>query len=142
MGRRGGRWSAVILSAIVIGGLGWCGWRWWEVHRYRHAMAAIEEAMRSGLYATAIRDLSALLRWSPGSGRAAYLLGVCEKARGRVREADAAWAAIPSGTLFSKRAVAGRMDLLIDQGRLADAEKLIDRAADDERSEASASAPS
>jgi enediyne biosynthesis protein E4 len=135
---RGGRWSAVILSTIVIGGLGWCGWRWWEVHRYRQAMAAIDEAMRSGLYATAVRDLSALLHGSHGSERAAYLLGICEKARGRFREADAAWAAIPSGSLFSKRAVAGRMDLLIEQGRLADAEQLIDRAADDDRSEASA----
>jgi hypothetical protein len=135
---RGGRWSAVILSAIVIGGLGWCGWRWREVHRYRQAMAAIDDAMRYGLYATATRDLSALLLRSPESDRAAYLLGVCEKARGRIQEADTAWAAIPPDSLFHKRAVAARMDLLIEQGRFADAERLIDRAADGAGSEASA----
>jgi enediyne biosynthesis protein E4 len=140
MRRRGGRWSAVIVSAIVIGGLGWCGWRCWGVRRDRIAMAPIDDAMRHGWYATAARELSAFLDWSPGSDRARYLLGVCEKARGRLREADAAWAAIPPDSPFSGRAVAGRMDLLIEQGRFADAEHLIDRAAADFGSEASASA--
>ena len=137
MRRRVGRWSAVIVSAIVIGGL---GWRWWDVHRDRSAMAAIDDAMRHGLYATATRELSALLDRSPGSDRARYLLGVCEKAGGRPREADAAWAAIPPDSPYIGRAVASRMDLLIEQGRFADAERLIERAADDLGSEASASA--
>jgi enediyne biosynthesis protein E4 len=140
MRRRGGRWSAVIVSAIVIGGLGWCGWRWWDVRRHRSAMAAIDDAMRHGLYTTAARELSALIDRSPGSDRARYLLGVCEKSRGRPREADAAWAAIPPDSALFGRAVAGRMDLLIQQGRFAVAERLIERAAADFSSEASASA--
>ncbi len=123
MRRRGGRWSAIIVSAIVIGGLGWCGWRWWNVSRYRSAMAGIDDAMRHGWYATAARKLSTLLDRSPGSDRARYLLGVSEKASGRLREADAAWAAIPPDSPFIGRAVAGRMDLLIEQGRFADAER-------------------
>ena len=66
MRRRGGRWARSSLSAIVIGGLCWCGWRWWDVHRYRNAMARIEDAMQAGRYAVAARDLSALLARSPG----------------------------------------------------------------------------
>jgi predicted Zn-dependent protease len=129
MGRRTSRWAAIILPAIVIAALAWCGWRWWEVRRDRDAMARIEKAMQAGRYAVAVRDLSALLEGRPGWDRAAYLLGVCEQARGRTPEADAAWARIGPDSPLSGRAVAGRMDLLIEQGRLADAEDLIEREA-------------
>ena len=130
MGRRKSRWTAVIVSAIVIGGLSWCGWRWWDVRRYRDSLARIDEAMQRDRYAAAARDLSALLDWRPDSDQALYLLGVCEKARGRPREADAAWARIPHDAPSSSRAVTARMDLLIEQGRLADAENLIEREAE------------
>jgi enediyne biosynthesis protein E4 len=140
MRRRAGRWSAIIVPAIVVGGLGWCGLRWWNVRRDRIAMAEIDDALRHGWYATASRELSAVLDQSPGSDRARYLLGVCENARGRPREADAAWAAVASDSPFIGRAVEGRMDLLVQQGQLADAERLVERAAADIGSEASASA--
>ena len=138
MWRRRGRWAAVILSAIVIGGLGWCGWRWWDVRRYRDAMARIDDAMRHGRYAAAARDLSALLAWRPDSDRAAYLLGVCEKAAGGPGRRTRPGPRFRPDSPFSGRAVAGRMDLLIEQGRLADAEHLIERAADARGSEGSA----
>jgi enediyne biosynthesis protein E4 len=130
MSRRTGRWAAVILPAIAIGGLSWCGWRWWDVRRHRDAMARIELAMQNGRYAAAARDLSSLPARSTDSDRAAYLLGVCEKARGRAPEADAVWASIRPDSPFSGRAVAGRIDILVEQGRLADAEQLIERSAD------------
>jgi enediyne biosynthesis protein E4 len=129
MGRRKGRWAAVILPAVVIAGLAWCGWRWWDVRRYRADMARIEAAMQEGRYAVAVRDLSALLTRRPDSDRANYLLGLCEKARGRAGEADAAWARVPPDSPLGGRAVASRMDMLIEQGRLADAEHLIEREA-------------
>ena len=138
MQRRMGRWSAILVASIIIGALGWCGWRWWDVRRYRNAMAGIDDAMRNGRYATATRELSALLARSPESDRANYLLGVCEKSLGRAREADAAWAAIPADSPFNGRAFAGRADLLIEQGRFADAEQLITRATDEFGSEGSA----
>ena len=75
------------------------------------------------------RDLSDLLARRPDWDRAAYLLGVCKKARGRPQEADAAWAGIGPDSSLGGRAVADRMDLLIEQGRLADAEDLIEREA-------------
>ena len=58
-GRRA-RWAAVIMTAVVIGGVSWCGWRWWNVRRYRNAMARIEVAMQNGHYAVAGRDLRAI----------------------------------------------------------------------------------
>ena len=137
MWRRRGRWAAVILPAIVIGGLSWCGWRWWDARRYRDAMARIEDAMQNGRFAVAARDLSALLARRPESGRTAYLLGACEKARGRAREADTAWARIRPDSPFNGQAVTGRMDLLLERGRLADAEHLIQRATDAPESEGS-----
>jgi thioredoxin-like negative regulator of GroEL len=127
---RGGRSTAVIVSALFIGVLGSCGWRWWDVRRYQSAMARIDDAMRHGRYATAAGELSALLDRSPGSERATYLLGVCEKALGRARKADAAWAAIPPDSTYSGRAIAGRTDLLIEQGRFADAEDFVMRTTD------------
>ena len=60
------------------------------------------------------------------------------KRRGRAREADSAWALIPPDSPFRGRAVASRMDLLIEQGRLADAEHLIERACEMSGYEASA----
>jgi enediyne biosynthesis protein E4 len=127
---RGGRSTAVIMSVLFIAVLGSCGWRWWDVRRYKSAMAGIDDAMRYGRYATAAGELTALLDRSPGSERASYLLGVCEKALGRARKADAAWAAIPPDSTYSGRAIAGRTDLLIEQGRFADAEDFIMRTTD------------
>jgi tetratricopeptide (TPR) repeat protein len=129
MGRHRGFRAAVILLAIVVGGLSWCGWRSWDVRRAQDEMARIEAAMQEGRYATAARDLSNLLARRRDSDRAAYLLGVCEKARGRPREADAAWARVPLDAPFGARAVTARMDIRLEQGRLADAEELIERAA-------------
>jgi hypothetical protein len=120
LGRR--RWAAVSLLTIVVGGLSWCGWRWWDVRRYRDAMARIDEAMQTGRYAVAARDLSVLLARRPDSDRATYLLGVCEKARGRIKEADGNWARIAPESPFYGRAVTSRMDMLVEQGKLADAE--------------------
>ncbi len=58
-GRRG-RATAIIMTALFIGGLCWCGWRWWNVRQFRDAMARIEDAMQNGHYALAGRDLWAL----------------------------------------------------------------------------------
>jgi tetratricopeptide (TPR) repeat protein len=130
MQKRGGRWTAVIVSVLVIGGLCGCGWRWWDVRRYKSAMAGIDEAIGHGRYATAARELSTLLDWRPGSDRATYLRGVCEKALGQPGKADATWAAIPPDSIYSGRAIAGRAELLIEQGRFADTEDFIMRTTD------------
>jgi enediyne biosynthesis protein E4 len=101
-------------------------------------MAEIDDAMHHGRYAAAARNLSAVLARSPGWDQAIYLRGVCEKARGQPGLADATWATIPSESVYHKRALAARTDLLIEGGRLADAENLILGVTDDLGLEASA----
>jgi thioredoxin-like negative regulator of GroEL len=97
-------------------------------------MAEIEAHIVAGRYAIACRDLDRLLAWkSDPTGGIVYLLGSCELARGRTRAAGAAWERVVPGSEFSERAIRGRMRLFQQSGRYADAEQLIDRAADDPR---------
>ncbi|MFI5454438.1 MAG: tetratricopeptide repeat protein [Isosphaerales bacterium] len=131
------RWRLAVLLAIVALGLLWGGWKWWELRRYRRAMAEIEEDLGAGRNALAARNLGALLAWRPGSDEAAYFLGMCERARGRTEAAAEAWARIPPGSLFASPAIEGRITLQIERGRLADAEQLIKNAMADPRSDAS-----
>ena len=67
-----GRWKSVLLLAVIAVGLLCCGWKWWEVRRYRRAMAVIEEEIESGRNGLAARNLSALLAWEPDSDEAPY----------------------------------------------------------------------
>jgi len=125
------QWRLVLLLAIVALGLCWGGWKWWDFRRYRKAMSEIEEDIEAGRNGLAARNLVALLAWRPGSDQAAYLLGMCEKARGRSDAALAAWARVPAGSSFAPRVIHGRMELEIERGRLARAEQLIEDAITD-----------
>ncbi len=127
------RWISILVLVLVIGGGVWYGWDWWETRRHRRAIAEVKEEMNGDRYGTAARKLSALLAREPDWGEAAFLLGTCEKARGRDREAAAAWARVPPGSSFGSRAMQGLMDLEMEKGRLADAEALILRAMKDPR---------
>ena len=83
MSGNAGRWRPVLLLALVAAGVLWGGWKWWEVRRYRRAMAEIEEEIANGRHGTAARKLISLLARQPDSDEALYLLGTCEMARGR-----------------------------------------------------------
>jgi tetratricopeptide (TPR) repeat protein len=96
-------------------------------------MVAIESEMATGRFGLAARNLVELLAWKPDSDKAAYLLGVCEQARGRNPAAAAAWARVTPGSAFAHRAILGRMRLFHDRGRFAAAEQLIHDAAEDPR---------
>jgi enediyne biosynthesis protein E4 len=106
-----------------------CGvWRWWEVRRYRTAMAEIQAQMGAGQHNIAARNLIALLAWKPDSDQAAYLLGNCEQARGRTNEAAEAWARVRPGSPYESGAIRGRVELEVSRGRFADAENLVIKA--------------
>ena len=120
-----------VAAAALIGG----GWRLWELRRYRRAMIDIKQEMRAGRHGHAARLAAMLLTWRPDSDEATYLLGVCEKARGQAQAAFEAWGRVAPGSPFDARAIQGRMELLIERGRLADAEALIIRAMGDPRSD-------
>ena len=96
-------------------------------------MADIKQEIRAGRHGHAVRKLVALSAWKPDSDEAAYLLGVCEKARGQAQAASQAWERVAPASSFGARAIRGRMELLIERGRLADAEKLIIQAMSDPR---------
>lgn len=130
--------AAMILALAACGAIGWLAWRRWEVLRDRDIMAHAQEAMERGHYAVAARDLAALGSSGIDPDRATYLLGACEKALGRTEDASAAWARIRPDSPLGGRAIADRLDLLTDQGRLAEAEQLIEGAARDRGAEGTA----
>jgi thioredoxin-like negative regulator of GroEL len=133
-GRR--RWR-LVLAFLFAGGFIWGGWDWWTRQRYRGAMTEIDKQMAAGRFGGAARNLVNLLAWKPNSDEAAYLLGMCEQARGRIQEAADAWARVTPGSAFTHRAILARMRLFYDRGRCADAERLVNDAADDPRNDRS-----
>jgi predicted Zn-dependent protease len=112
--------ATLIVAILAVG-----GWRSWRLGQYRRAVAEVSGQMAAGRNALAARNLASLLDWKPDSDEAMYLLGVCERARGRPQEAADAWARVPPGSPFWSQAVEARANLKIDQGLLADAEELI-----------------
>ncbi len=138
-GRSGGgggraRRRAMAVGLLVGAGVLFGGWMWWSHRRDRDAMLEIEDQVARGRYPAACRNLEALLARRPDAdGRLHYLLGWCELARGRIGAAEGAWAGVVPGTEFSERTIVGRMRLLQDDGRFADAERLVREAAGDPR---------
>jgi enediyne biosynthesis protein E4 len=130
---RQSRGRRVLLLTVVTAALICGGWKLWELRRYRRAMAEIKQEIQAGRHGHAVRKLVMLSAWKPDSDEAAYLLGVCEKARGQAQAASQAWERVSPGSAFGARAIRGRMELLIGRGRLADAEELITQAMSDPR---------
>jgi thioredoxin-like negative regulator of GroEL len=130
MARRRG---LVLLLAALIGGLSYGCWRLVRAWRYRAALVEIREEIEAGRHGTAARYLAALLAGEPSSDEVVYLLGLCEKARGRSEAAAEAWARIPPDSRFAAPALEGQATALVDQGRFANAERLLSQAMEDPR---------
>src|SRR3954451_11009097 len=127
------RCGRVLARATVVGG-SLDGWGWLSgVWRHRAALVEIRKHVAAGRHGTATRNLAELLAREPGSDEAIYLLGVCENARGRAAAAEVAWARIQPGSAFAAQAIKARATVLVDHGRLADAERLIDQGLSDPR---------
>jgi thioredoxin-like negative regulator of GroEL len=102
-------------------------------------MREIEAEIGADRFGIACRKLEELLSWCEDpTGEIAYVLGSCELARGRNPAAGAAWARVVPGSVFSERAIRGRMSLLRDSGECAAAEHLVICAAEDRRNDRSA----
>ena len=119
------RWRFVLLLAVVAAGLFGVAWKWREVRRSRRSLAEIEGEIANARFGIAAHKLGDFLRWKPDSDQALYLLGLCERRQGRAGAAARAWAAVPPSSTFAPRAIAGRMELLVERKRFADAEQLI-----------------
>jgi thioredoxin-like negative regulator of GroEL len=102
-------------------------------------MAEIESEIVAGRYTSACRNLEKLLSWrADPNGEIVYLLGSCELARGQNQAAGKAWARVGPGSAFWERAIQGRLRLLLDRGRFAAAEQLINDVANDANNDRSA----
>lgn len=131
------RWLARVLSAAAIVVLiGWAAWRLAEVRHHRRVVAEARSQMRAGRHGHATRILTTLAPGSPGRDEVDYLLGVCEKARGREGPAEEAWSRVPAGSPFAARAIQGLMELKIHRGRLSEAERLVEQGLADPRIDA------
>ena len=73
----------------------------------KRAIADVGAAMRAGRLDRAVEQLTGLLKYRPHDDEAAYLLGVCEKARGQNEAAIKAWERVSSRFPFGGRAVLG-----------------------------------
>jgi enediyne biosynthesis protein E4 len=118
---------------VVAAGLFYGGWRLVRAWRYRTALVQIREHIQAGRHGSAARNLAAVLAWEPGSDEAAYLLGVCEKARGKTEAANQAWVRIPPDSRFAPLAIVGRAVIHVDRGQFTDAEQLLTQALSDLR---------
>jgi enediyne biosynthesis protein E4 len=135
------RWRRILLLAVAAAVLIGVGGKLWELRRYRRAMIEIKQEVRAGRHGHAAQKVAMLLAWQPDSDEALYLLGVCEKARGQLQAALSAWERVSPSSPFSARAIQGRTELLIERGRLADAETLIIQAMSDPRGDRSKLGP-
>ena len=127
------RWRRASVVVLVATAILWGGWKCSEVWSYRQTMARIEDEMEKGLLSRAAKDLAALLAENPGSDEVAFLLGSCEKARGRTEAAAEAWAKVPPDSAFAFRALESRTGMELEQGRLTEAEQLVIRTCEDSR---------
>jgi tetratricopeptide (TPR) repeat protein len=120
-----GKW---ILMALAIGAIGWATWTWRHARAYRHALDQARGEFRGGRFGHAIKRLEDVLRSSPEADEANLLLGNCEKSRGRPGEAWAAWSRVSPRSPVFPQSVRARVDLAVESGRFADAEKVFDEA--------------
>ncbi|WP_165224089.1 FG-GAP-like repeat-containing protein [Aquisphaera insulae] len=132
MPRPARRWIWPLLAASLIGAL-FGGWRLARAWRTGANLAEVRRLIQQGRHGLAIRALGPVLDSNPDQDEACYLLGLCEQARGRPDPADRAWARVPAGSPFAPPAIAGRASILIDRGRLLDAETFLDGALGDPR---------
>jgi thioredoxin-like negative regulator of GroEL len=131
------RWPMVVLMSLFA--LACCFWVLWRDARYKSAMDQIESDILAGRHATACRNLERLLSWrADPSGGITYLLGSCELARGRTQAAADVWKRVAPGSAFWEKSIRGRVRLLQESGHYAAAEALVNDAARDGRSDATA----
>ena len=124
-----------VLAACCAGLLIGAGWKFWSVRRFQTSIVEAYSEMAAGRFGLAARNLDQLLAWKPDSDEAAYLLGMCEEARRRNKQAMQAWARVSPGSEFTHRAVLAQVRLLHNSGQLAAAEQLINNVAEDPRND-------
>ena len=128
---------AIGVPTAISVGLLWGVWTWWEHRRDQRAISEIRADIQANRPGHAIQKLTKLSTRTRIADEVAFLLGTCEKSRGKAREASAAWSTVSPSSPFAARALQGRMDLELERGRLAEAERIIEQAMNDPNVDAS-----
>ena len=123
---------AAFLSSLFLA-VAYGAWRGLDGYRYQAAMNEVQADVKAGRHAMAARKLTDLIAARGEIDELVYLLGVCEKGRGRLDRAGSTWSKIEPPSRFAAAAIRARAAALVDQGRLADAEQLVVAALDDAR---------
>src|SRR3954471_23779945 len=94
--RRGWIWFGVGFGLVVVALV--VALRDREARWYRAELDRAKREMAEGLYHTAQERLAGLSACWPGRGDVEYHLGLCERSRGRIEAALAAWKRVPAGS--------------------------------------------
>ncbi len=101
------------------------GWYWAQERRFRRDLAQAEKELENGRYHLARQHFLELAKRKPASAEAAYQLGLCEEKLGHGAAALNVWSRIEtSSPLFIKSAI-GRVLVLMNSGKFAQAEDLL-----------------
>ena len=104
--------------ALAIAGACWVIQDRW----FRSKLAQAKKDMADRRYGAARSQLTRLASWWSAGGEIDYLLGSCEQAAGRPKDALAAWNRVPEHSPFSAKAAFQRGTLAMKLGQLAEAE--------------------
>ena len=115
--------AAVLLSAAALAA--WFAVQNVENRQFRSALDRATRDLAEGRLATARASLKVLSDRHPRDGEVWYRLGLCEKARGDAALALAAWERVENASPFAAPSTVARARLLLDSGRLSDAERLL-----------------
>ncbi len=117
-----------ILAALAIVAGCWCvswGYREWKANIL---LEAGKEAMDLGDFDAAGRRFAGVLQRWPGHDEAAYRLGLCEQAGGRLDAAVEAWERIGLDSPFAPLSAVRIAPIALERGHFAHAEDLLWRA--------------
>jgi thioredoxin-like negative regulator of GroEL len=126
--RRFGRWALVVLGLLIVASATGSGTLWLRDRSRRRELAEAREAMNGRRYGVAQQRLERVAgRWT-SDGEVLVLLGECQAARGKREDALATWAKVPPTSPFFDRASLQRATHLINSGRYAPAEMILEEA--------------
>ena len=123
-----GRWTFVGLGLLIVASATGSGTLWLRERSRRLELAEAREAMNANRYGVAQQRLERLAqRWAK-DGEVLVLVGECQAARGRRADALATWAKVPPTSPFFDGASLRRATHLINSGRYAPAEVILEEA--------------
>jgi tetratricopeptide (TPR) repeat protein len=126
--RRRRHWKWILPLLLITLALATGAWRLWEVAQYRQALWVIDEQIVAGRPGLAARNLGVVLARKPQWDEALYRLGSCERSRGQLEQAMAAWQRITPSSPWWALAVQGCTELILERGMLDEAEQFVRRA--------------